>query len=81
MNKCALCGKQIKPQFHHCYDCHLKMKQVESYFAYLKQTPEERERELEDYYSNECVMCGKEGASERTDGKNYCSHCWIVWNS
>jgi len=29
----------------------------------------------------ECVMCGKEGAATRSDGKAYCGHCWMVWNS
>jgi transposase-like protein len=33
------------------------------------------------YDMTECVMCGREGARERDDGRAYCSHCWTVWNS
>jgi len=29
----------------------------------------------------DCVMCGREGALDRSDGKPYCSMCWTVWNS
>jgi hypothetical protein len=31
--------------------------------------------------SSMCVMCGKEGATMRRDGKMYHTHCWQVWNS
>jgi hypothetical protein len=33
------------------------------------------------YDETECVMCGKEGAVKRDDGKCYCASCWQVWNS
>jgi transcription elongation factor Elf1 len=35
----------------------------------------------DDLIESDCVMCGKEGAIERSDGKAYCSFCWMVWNS
>lgn len=29
-----------------------------------------------------CVMCGIEyGTAERSDGKFYCSRCWMIWTS
>lgn len=29
----------------------------------------------------DCVSCGKPTGSRRSDGKYYCSHCWMEWNS
>jgi len=29
-----------------------------------------------------CVMCGRDLPTiKRSDGRYYCSQCWIVWNS
>lgn len=81
MKTCTKCGKPVKPPFSLCYDCHQKQEEQRRWREYRDMTPQEREDELEAYYSNECVMCGKEGASVRKDGKCYCGHCWTVWNS
>lgn len=29
----------------------------------------------------ECDMCGKPGASPRSDGSFMCSYCWMVWRA
>jgi len=81
MHKCAKCGKLCKKQFELCYECHQNKLRIEGWLEYLHKTPEQRADELEAYYDRECVMCGKEGADYRKDGKPYCSTCWQVWNS
>lgn len=81
MNTCDKCGKSVKKQFMFCWDCFQKVEEQRRYREYQEMTPQEREDEREAYYNMECVMCGKEGASERKDGKCYCGHCWMVWNS
>lgn len=80
-HRCSKCGKVILSRFSMCYSCHRTEVEKSLWRAYDEQTPEERELERERYYGTECVMCGKEGASERKDGKCYCSTCWMVWNS
>lgn len=79
--QCRKCGKPIKAGFNLCYECHMKMRDRVAYEEYRDKTPEQREIELEVYYSHECSMCGKEGADERHDGRYYCGSCWQVWNS
>jgi hypothetical protein len=31
--------------------------------------------------SPDCAMCGKPTGKPRSDGKYYCSQCWMEWNS
>lgn len=78
---CRKCGKQIKAGFNLCYDCHMRMRDRKAYEEYARMTPQEREDALEEHYSHECSMCGKEGADLRPDGKYFCGTCWQVWNS
>jgi len=78
---CPRCGKRKKNEYEVCYDCHVQDIQAAEYRRYRSQTPQEREDEREAYYARECVMCGKEGADYRSDGKPYCGHCWQIWNS
>lgn len=80
-HRCRICGKEIKAIFDTCYNCHLIEIEREQWRIYREKTPQEHEDELEDYYSRECVMCGKEGADVRADGKCYCGTCWTTWNS
>jgi len=81
MNKCKSCGRGIKSHFERCFKCQQEYEERESYRRYREMTPQGREDELEAYYNTECDMCGKEGASARSDGRNYCGMCWQVWNS
>jgi len=81
MATCAKCGKPVKKQFMLCYDCYMTQERERLWREHEQMTPEEREDEREAYYSRECVMCGKEGADYRKDGKPYCSQCWQIWNS
>jgi len=78
---CKTCGKTIKPQFERCYECNERYEETQRWLEYKSKSEDEKELELEMYYSRECVMCGKEGADERKDGQNYCSTCWTIWNS
>ena len=50
-------------------------------FKRFRETGKLQQVPTEGYYQYECVMCGKEGAYMRNDGKFYCTHCWLVWNS
>lgn len=81
MNECEKCGKPVKKQFAFCYDCYMAKERARQYLEYSAMTPQECEDERETYYSTECSMCGKEGASPRNDGRNYCGSCWTIWNS
>jgi hypothetical protein len=81
MNKCSKCGKPVKKQFMFCWDCYQRQEDQLRWREYDATTPQEREDKREAYYSNECAMCGKEGASPQKDGRNYCGTCWTVWNS
>jgi len=81
MKTCSKCGKRIAPAFELCFDCNQDELQKIELRRYLSMTPDEREEEREAYYSNECSMCGKEGADLRKDGRYYCGQCWTVWNS
>jgi len=81
MSKCLDCQKTINKPFVRCWSCNRSFREREERARYDAMTPQEREDELDLYYSTECTMCGKEGADIRSDGKAYCSRCWTVWNS
>jgi len=80
-HKCANCGRWIAvallglidPRVNICQQCIQEIRNPK--------TEQEKEDELYAYWNTECDMCGKEGASPRKDGRNYCDHCWTVWNS
>ena len=38
-------------------------------------------RPIDPFRFDDCVMCGRESAYARKDGKYYCTDCWQVWNS
>jgi hypothetical protein len=80
-NICKQCGKPCKKPFILCYECNERKKRAEEYRRYVEMSEDDKEAEREEYYSTMCVMCGKEGASERKDGKCYCGSCWTIWNS
>lgn len=79
--RCKTCGKTIHKNYDQCLTCSQRAAEFESYLAWHNKSEEEKELERERYYDTLCVMCGKEGASERSDGKDYCSTCWTIWNS
>lgn len=81
MAYCKRCGRATNGQYEYCYPCYQRKVQDDDYRRYQEMSEDEKELKREQYYSTECVMCGKEGASERKDGKCYCGTCWTVWNS
>lgn len=81
MTKCVDCGKKINSAFTRCWQCNRAYIDRQERQRYDNMTPNERQDEIDAYYNRECVMCGKEGADFRKDGKCYCSTCWTIWNS
>jgi hypothetical protein len=81
MHPCKSCGYPTRSNFELCFQCFRREKEAEERRHYLEMSEDEKELEREIYYSTECDMCGKEGASPRADGRNYCGTCWTVWNS
>lgn len=81
MAGCKRCGRATNGQYEYCYLCFRKKQEIDEYHRYRDMSEDEKEDERELYYSTMCVMCGKEGASERKDGKCYCGECWTIWNS
>lgn len=79
--KTCKCGRKISNQYKQCWMCHQRELERLAWRAYEQKTEQEKEDELEQYYSTLCDMCGKEGALERSDGRCYCSTCWTIWNS
>lgn len=79
MEKCKYCGRRIKRGKVICPWCAAWLTERGAWQPKLQ--PEAEFDSISEWYPplTVCVMCGKSGASLRTDGEAYCGRCWEVW--
>jgi len=80
MARCKYCGRTIRKDKEMCPWC---VAWLTERGAWQQKLPPESAWDSATNWSPpeaECTMCGKEGATERSDGAFYCTECWYIWN-
>jgi len=79
MAKCKYCGRRIRKDKEMCPWCVAWLTQRGAWQQALPPETVWDSPSQMPYSEMECDMCGKPGATERSDGAYYCGACWQVW--